>query len=278
MRCVSVKYAICNELFEGWDLAEVFRCAKEEGYDGVEISPFTLADTVTDLSPARRQEIADQAAAAGVTIVGLHWLLVKPEGLYLNHPDDALRNRTRDYLVELIHCCADLGGSRMVLGSPKQRDVLPGQTFRDTWARTQAVLESLVGPAAERHVDLCLEPLSYQATNFLRTTYEARYLIEQIGHPNLKLHLDVKAMASEGRPIADVICEHLDLAGHFHANDPNRRGPGWGEEDFVPILRALKEGAYNGYVSVEVFDFKPDPVTIARSSLQYLKRCEAALA
>jgi sugar phosphate isomerase/epimerase len=49
------------------------------------------------------------------------------------------------------------------------------------------------------------------------------------------------------------------------------RGPGFGDVDFKPILRTLKEVGYNGYVSVEVFDFKPDPETIARESLRYLK-------
>lgn len=269
-----MKYAICNELFEGWDLTDVFQCAHDEGYAGVEIAPFTLADTVTELSPDQRAAIAAQAHDADVEIIGLHWLLVKPEGLYLNHPDDELRQRTRDYVAELIHCCADLGGRVMVVGSPKQRNILPGQTFRATWKRTVEVLKSLLDVAAEREVTLCLEPLTAQETNFLRSSYEARYMVERIDHPNLRIHLDVKAMASEGRPLEDIIRENIDLTAHIHANDANRRGPGWGEVDFVPVLRALREADYQGYVSVEVFDFRPDPVTIARSSIQYLKKCE----
>ncbi len=44
-----------------------------------------------------------------------------------------------------------------------------------------------------------------------------------------------------------------------------------GETDFREIAAALKETGYVGYVSVEVFDFKPDAVTIARDSLAHLK-------
>ena len=65
--------------------------------------------------------------------------------------------------------------------------------------------------------------------------------------------------------------------GHFHANDANRRAPGMGDTDFLPILRALRDVQYRGYISIEVFDYKPDPETIAREGLRYLKEVEARL-
>ena len=50
---------------------------------------------------------------------------------------------------------------------------------------------------------------------------------------------------------------------HVHVNDPNGRGPGFGDLQFTPLLQILHEAAYPGYISVEVFDFTPDPRTIA---------------
>ncbi|MEJ7639032.1 MAG: TIM barrel protein, partial [Singulisphaera sp.] len=96
------------------------------GYDGLEIAPFTLAPRITDVSPRERRELRAQVEDAGLRTIGLHWLLAKTEGFYLTTPDAAVRRQTADYLVRLAEATRDLGGSLMVLGSPKQRDLLPG--------------------------------------------------------------------------------------------------------------------------------------------------------
>jgi sugar phosphate isomerase/epimerase len=127
---------------------------------------------------------------------------------------------------------------------------------------------------AECGVRLCLEPLANTETDFINTCQEAIELLDRIRHPNFVLHLDVKAMVSEGLPVPELIVRYAQRAGHFHANDSNRRGPGFGDIDFVPVLKALKDARYGGWVSVEVFDFTPDPETIARESIGYLRECE----
>jgi len=273
-----MRYAICNETFEGWDHERVCRFVAEVGYTGLELAPFTLAPRITDVSVQRRRELRRQAEDCGLKIIGLHWLLAKTQGLHLTSSDETVRQRTAEYLVELTRCTHDLGGELMVFGSPAQRSI-PAGTTRGEAINNAVDVFRRVTPALEHfNVRLCLEPLTPAETDFLTTCAEGVDLMQRIGHPNVCLHLDVKAMSSEATPVPDLIRHHAPHTGHFHANDPNKRGPGFGAVDFVPIFRALKESNYQGWVSVEVFDYSPDPETIARESLRYMKQCEQAAA
>lgn len=272
-----MKFSICNELWEGWRIEEVFGFAAEIGYDGVEIAPFTLAETADQIDGAQRAHVKAAAAAAEQEVVGLHWLLVKPEGLYINHPDAGIRKKTQAYLTKLIGLCADLGGKVMVIGSPRQRNVHQDLTPKKAWTYARQAFSACAEAAGEKGVTLCIEPLARTETNFINTHRDAIKMIRDVKHPNFKLLLDVKAMSDEETPIPDIIKDSAEHLAHFHANDANRRGPGFGDTDFRPIMAALKEVGYEGYVSVEVFDYKPDPQTIADKSYEYLKQSLAGI-
>ena len=272
-----MKYAICNELFEGWKFADVCKTIRELGYTGIEIAPFTLAPLVTDLSETQRSEIRRQAANEGVDIVGLHWLFAKTEGLLFTSPDWNVRRRTGEYLAELAKCCGDLGGGLLVLGSPGARKIPDGVTREQAEDHFIDAVRWAFGALEANDVQLLLEPLGPAETDFMNTAGEGEAIRRRLGHPNVSLHLDVKAMSTEPTPIPEIIRKHASQMKHFHANDPNKRGPGMGEVKFEPIFQALKDLNYRGWVSVEVFDFMPDPVTIARESIDYMKRVEGLL-
>lgn len=268
-----MKFAICNEQFEGWAFDRVCRFVSDVGYEGLEVAPFTLAPWITDVTPQRRAELRLQAEDAGVEILGLHWLLAKTEGLHLTSPDPAVRRRTSAYLASLAQACHDFGGSLMVFGSPKQRSLLPGVTPDQAYDWAAETFRAALPAFADCGVTLCMEPLSPAETDFVNTCADAVRLAGMVNDRHFVLHLDVKAMSSEPDPVPDLIRRHGAAAGHFHANDRNLRGPGMGDVDFVPIFRALRESGYDRWVSVEVFDYTPDPETIARLSLEYMQRC-----
>ncbi|MCA9168079.1 MAG: TIM barrel protein, partial [Planctomycetales bacterium] len=123
-----MKFAICNETFQDWSHADAFRAASAAGYTGIEFAPFTLATTADQVTTESRQEICRLLAEHGLECVGTHWLLAKTGGFYLTSPDVAVRERTGAYFRSLAQLTADLGGKIMVLGSPQQRNLLPGVT------------------------------------------------------------------------------------------------------------------------------------------------------
>ena len=118
------KKAICNEIFEGWQIPEVFQYVAHLGYDGVEIAPHTLAERVEEIDSAQRRDIREAAESNKIEIVGLHLLLFSPRGLYLNHPDALIQTKTVDYLRALIAFCAEIGGKIVVFGSGKISKIL----------------------------------------------------------------------------------------------------------------------------------------------------------
>ena len=272
----GVKFAICNEIFQGWKIEEAMRFAAEAGYEGIEIAPFTIAKNVRDIGLGARDQIRSMAESTGLTITGLHWLLAQTEGFHLNHPDAAVRTRTVEYLCDLVNCCADIGGNILVLGSPKQRNVLEGVDPKQAWEWTRATLEPAAVLAMNRGLTICLEPLAPAETNFINTAEEAIRMVHQIHCPSFQIILDVKAMSSEARPIPEIIRASWPSFAYFHANDRNLKGPGFGDVDFVPIFGALREVGYTGWISVEVFNFEEGPEVIARQSLDYLKKARAA--
>ena len=167
---------------------------------------------------------------------------------------------------------ADLGGDLLIFGSPAARQIIHGVSRDEAFAYAADTIQQFAPALGDYGVRFCLEPLTILETNFLNSADEAAELMRMVDHPNVEIHLDVKAMSGEGKPIPQIIRDHRAHTGHFHANDRNLRGPGMGDVDFVPIFEALCETKYAGWVSVEVFDFKPDPVTIAVESLDYMRR------
>ena len=271
------RYAICNETFGDWSLAKACDFAAAAGYSGIEVAPFTLAPLATDLSAPTRSEMRRTIARAGLDCVGLHWLLAKTEGFHVAHPDAAVRGHTVEYLGELARLCNDLGGRVLVFGSPKQRSLLPGVSPEQAVDFIHEVFSRLVPVLETTDTVVAIEPLSLAETDVLTTAAETCRLIDRIGSPHVRLHLDVKAMSSEREAIPEIIVASARHLEHFHANDTNLQGPGFGAVDFGPIFRALDEIRYAGWVSIEVFDYAPGPERLARESIDYMRRVEESL-
>src|SRR5438128_1601692 len=151
-----MKFAICNETFQGWEWEPTCRYVAEAGYDGIEVAPFTLAEDVRTFDSAARQSIRRTAERYGLEIVGLHWLLVSPKGLSATSADEAVRQATSDYLLALTEFCSDLGGGIMVFGSPAQRRIEEGDSQEAAAERFLGCLRPALNRASEQGITICL--------------------------------------------------------------------------------------------------------------------------
>ena len=250
------------------------------GYDGLEIAPFTLSASPESISTADAAKIRATVEASGLEVTGLHWLLVKPEGLSLTDPDAAVRARTLAMMTHLVGLCAELGGAVLVHGSPKQRQIAPGETHAIALDRLRDAMAQVALTAARVGVIYCIEPLSQRETALINTVAEAAELVRSIDHPNLRTMIDCSAAGlAETCSVPSLIDRWLPtgLIAHIQVNDPNRRGPGQGEMKFAPILAALKRHNYAGAIAVEPFDYSPDGVGVAAFSAGYLHGLREAL-
>jgi len=275
-----MKLALCNEVIR--DLSFETQCAfaAEVGYDGIELAPFTLAEEPHLLPAAERRRLRGTAERAGVPIASLHWLLVTPRGLSITAADAAVRARTIDVLERLVGLAADLGAAVLVHGSPAQRRLEPGD---EAQGRKRAIdcLAQVAAAAEAAGVVHCLEPLAPAETIFVNTLAEAAAIVEAIGSPALRTMIDCSAAAqAEAEPIPALLARWLPTGriAHVQVNDANRRGPGEGEMRFAPILAALREQGYAGWVAVEPFVYKPDGPAVAARAAGYLRGLLEALA
>jgi sugar phosphate isomerase/epimerase len=266
-----MRYAICNETWQDLPFSTVCARAATAGYAALELAPFTLKDDPRELREADAIHLTKMAHEHGLEILGLHWLLTRPNWFHITTPDALLRRETLNFSRQLARFCGMLGGKIMVWGSPRARSLQPEWDYEEAFQRGAELVRGVAEEAGKYGVTIAMEPLAKKETNFLNTAAETIRFCQAVDHPACKLHLDVKAMSDEDKPIPQIITESKDWTVHFHANDPNLLGPGMGDVAFEPILQALAATGYQDWLSVEVFDYSPGADVIAEKSLRYLK-------
>jgi D-psicose/D-tagatose/L-ribulose 3-epimerase len=274
------RHSICNEVYQGWDFSEACRHMRGAGYEGIEIAPFTLAEDPATIPLAARHDYRDIIAAEGLEFVGLHWLMVSPKGLHVTTPDAGLRERSWTHIRNLIDLCADLGpagegGGVMVFGSPAQRATTDGNHSKlgrqQAMERFEQGLASVAGHAKDRNVRILAEALPSAQCDVLNTLEECAAIVRRIASPGVRTMFDTHNAVDEVEPHAVLVERYFDLICHIHVNEIDGKHCGAGNYDFAPLLGTLKRLNYQGWISLEAFDFSPGPERIATESIRHLK-------
>lgn len=271
------RLSVCNELYEGEDFAATCRSLRSAGWDGIEIAPFTLMTDATRLPRSRRREVRDVIASEGLEFVGLHWLTVGPEGLHVTTPEAAVRRRSWDYVRGLVELCADLrpgpGPSGvMVFGSPKQRCRAGGLSRAEAEANFVAGLQSVVPDLEAAGVTFCVEALPTDQCDVIVSLDRAAEIVDEIGSPMVQTMFDSHNAVEERDPHHELVERHWSKIRHIHVNELDGSYPRpSGGYDFKPVLQVAKDRGFDGWVSMEVFDFSPGAEAIVTESIAYLK-------
>jgi D-psicose/D-tagatose/L-ribulose 3-epimerase len=267
------RFSVCNEIYKDVEFREACRRMKRLGYEGIEIAPFTLAESPRDVTPSQRQEFKRIMAEEGLSFVGLHWLMVSPAGLHVTTNDLAQRAKSWQHIHDLIDLCADLGHHGvMVFGSPKQRSTVGGMSPRDAVSVFTEELAKVAPHAKEQGVRILVEALPSDQSDVINTLAEAVAIVEQIASPAVLTMFDTHNAADETEPHTDIVTKYFRYIAHVHVNEMDGREPGTGDYDFGSLLETLTKLNYNGWVSLEAFDFSRDPDVIAGGCLKYLRQ------
>ena len=272
------RLCMCNETFQGYSFRQMCQAAKRNGFAGLEIAPWTLGENPLSLPAAKVAEFRAVMASEGVQYVGMHSLLAHTTGIHITTPDAAVRRRSWEYFRGLIDLCGALGpGPVMVLGSGKQRNAVGGSTVREAEERLKDGLAEVASQAEQQGVTILLEPLAPHLCDVVNSLERGVEIVKEINHPAVWTMFDTHGAVDEKLPHDQLVKKYYKYIRHIHLNEMNGGYPGSGSYDFRPVLQALKDLSYNGWVSVEVFDFRPGGEKIASESARFLRQLEAEL-
>jgi D-psicose/D-tagatose/L-ribulose 3-epimerase len=270
----SLRFSICSETFAGMNFADACSAAGRIGYQGIEVEPAHLDADPAAIPMARRAALRRLIERHGVHSVGLHSFLKTPLGLHLTSADDAVREKSWRYFAQLIDLAADLGDRPvMVLGSSKQRAAV-GITPAEAVRKLTEGLGRMAPLAVNRGVTILVEPLAPHLCNVINTLEEAMIVVRAVNSPAVATMFDTHNTTAENEAAADLIRKYLPYIRHVHLNEMDGRRPGAADYPFDIVLGVLRQGAYRHWISVEVFDFRPDGETVARQALEYLRHGE----
>jgi len=245
--------------FVFWEgLADGCARAAALGFGAVEIFP--PAASAIDI--AELQGLLDRhrlkVAAMGT---GGGWLMHK---WTLTHPDAAIRKKAREFIRAIVDVAGGFGAPA-IIGSMQGR--WEGKVTREQALSWLGDAVSDLGEHAASHGTVLLyEPLNRYETNLFNRQRDAAVWLRTLKNSNVRILADLFHMNIEEEDMASSLREVGALLGHVHFADSNRRAIGHGHTTVGPIMAALRQIGYAGYLSAEILPL-PDSSTAAKRTI-----------
>ncbi len=246
--------------FVFWDgLEDGCRRAADLGFDAVEVFP--PAPDAIDV-PQLKGWLNDHGLQLAAVGTGAGWV---KHGLTLTDVSGERRREAIEFVRSIIDVAGQFGASA-IIGSMQGRW---SQTVDKPTALSylKEALNVLGDAAASHDVPLIYEPLNRYETNLCNTVQEGLQLLSGVGSKNVVLLADLFHMNIEEADLAQAIRDGGSQIGHVHFVDSNRQPAGAAHMAFEPVVAALREIGYSGYLSAEAFPI-PDSQTAAEMTIR----------
>lgn len=253
-----MRIAISNIAWEVGDDEAVAALLRQYRVDAIDIAPGKYFPDPRQATAADISRVREQWAQCGVAITGMQALLFGTTGLNLFGPP-SVQTALLVHLDAVCRIGAGLGATRLVFGSPKNRD-RTGLNEAQTETVAVEFFRRLGASASAHGVQVCLEPNPpCYGANFMTTSAETAAVVRQVAHPAIRMQLDTGAITLNGEAAEQVIADYAPLIGHIHASEPNLVVLGDGGCDHQTVGRALKAILPDRLVTIEMLAAKQEP-------------------
>lgn len=252
-----------------WDIAEdeaVAALLRRYQVDAIDIAPGKYFPQPAKATAAEMGRVKDWWATRGVEITGMQALLFGTTGLNVFGAPES-QDAMLQHLDAVCRIGAGLGATRVVFGSPKNRD-RSGLSDVETLATAVSFFRRLGDIAASHGVMICLEPNpTCYGANFMTTSGETAQVVAQIAHPAIRMQFDTGALTINEEDPVTVLKGCAGLIGHIHASEPNLVPLGDGDTDHPKMVEALTLSLPNHLVTIEMVATQNEPhlVSIERA-------------
>ena len=252
-----------------WDVPEDERIAAllaRYGFDAIDIAPGKYFPQPALATADDMARVKGWWAERDIEMTGMQSLLFGTTGLNV-FGSAASQQAMLDHLAAICRIGNGLGATRLVFGSPKNRD-RRGLDNQEAMDIAVPFFRRLGDIAGEQDVIVCLEPNPPRyGANFMTTSAETRRVVEEVAHPAIRMQLDSGAIAINGEDPSATVRECATAIGHVHASEPDLVPVGDGSCDHATMAQSVRVLLPSHIVTIEMVATKNEPhhVSIERA-------------
>jgi sugar phosphate isomerase/epimerase len=263
------KYSFCNLIWFKEDVSKSVNRLARYGYDAIELYGEPSAYNFMDLRNVLKEN--------GLEVSNICSLFSAERDLA--HPDAKIRENAKEYVKSVIDMAAELGAKTMNITPTACMKTKPLANSEDELKWAVDGVYQLAELAESHGVRFVLEAWNRYEHYWLNRLDQCLEFMKQVNHKNVGVMGDTFHMNLEETSLGDAIRNSGSHLWNIHLADSNRAAVGDGHLDFVPVVQALKDINYQGYVSYEILPAAADPFGVLEKGVdekwmdEYAEKC-----